>query len=608
MSVLGSLRARLGRPGDLGARLDGLEAAVEAARGRLAPDVVEDAAAVVARARDRLRLSPDHTVVALGGATGSGKSSLFNALSGLDLAVVGVRRPTTSFALACVWGDGADELLEWLEIPARHQVNRASSLDGREPQQDLQGLVLLDLPDHDSIEVSHHLEVERLVALADVLVWVLDPQKYADSAIHDIFLRPLARHRDVLLVVFNRIDELAPDALAAALADARRLLALDGLGDVALLATSATRGDGLAALREAVAGRVAAKRQARDRISADIVVAAGRLVGVGGSADPSPFGPGMREELVDACAEAAGVPVAVAALEASWRRRAGQQTGWPMTRWLSRLKPDPLRRLHLVTRGRPTMGRGLTGAGANGSGAVGSGGAGSGGAGSGGAGVGAGGSGGSGGVTESGLPTGATSEATSAGPPGRTSLPAASPVQRARIASAVRISADSVSAGLSVGWSGAVRDASLSRMSDVPDRLDSAVSSVDLGAARAPRWWGALRGVQWVLLAAVVVGAVWLTAVAAVGYLGLPRPDGPRWRGVLAPTWMLVGGVVVALVVAALGRWAGGVSARRHARTADRRLRAAVSQVVDELLVAPMESEVDAYRRCRAGVEAALGD
>ena len=96
--------------------------------------------------------------------------------------------------MACAWGpEGAAELLDWLGIPKRHQINRLGMLDESPDDRDLHGLVLLDLPDHDSTEVSHHLEVERLVKLADVLVWVLDPQKYADAAIHDRFLKPLSR-------------------------------------------------------------------------------------------------------------------------------------------------------------------------------------------------------------------------------------------------------------------------------------------------------------------------------------------------------------------------------------------------------------------------------
>src|SRR6478672_9714594 len=45
-------------------------------------ELLDDAEAVLKRAGERLRLSGNHTVVALAGGTGSGKSTLFNALSG----------------------------------------------------------------------------------------------------------------------------------------------------------------------------------------------------------------------------------------------------------------------------------------------------------------------------------------------------------------------------------------------------------------------------------------------------------------------------------------------------------------------------------------------
>ena len=209
MTVVENLRRLTGRSSDVVERVAGLEQAVQAARGRLDDSLVDEAGAVVERATNRLRMSSEHTVVALAGATGSGKSSLFNHICGLDLAAVGVKRPTTSWALACAWGpDGASELLDWLGIPKRHQVNRMGMLDESASDRDLQGLVLLDLPDHDSTEVSHHLEVDRLVKLADVLVWVLDPQKYADAAIHDRFLKPLNTHADVMIVALNHIDEI----------------------------------------------------------------------------------------------------------------------------------------------------------------------------------------------------------------------------------------------------------------------------------------------------------------------------------------------------------------------------------------------------------------
>ncbi len=130
-ALLEGARRLLGRKSDLADQIYGLDQAVEACRGRLDDAAVDPAATIVERAGTRLRLSPEHTVVAIAGATGSGKSSTFNALTGLDLAAVGVRRPTTSWATACIWGGpgGAEELLEWMGIPLRHQTTRDSMLD-----------------------------------------------------------------------------------------------------------------------------------------------------------------------------------------------------------------------------------------------------------------------------------------------------------------------------------------------------------------------------------------------------------------------------------------------------------------------------------------------
>ncbi len=165
----------------------------------------------------RLALSGAATVVALAGATGSGKSSLFNALSGTDLATVGVRRPTTARRWPRPGADVARGRC-WTGCRSRGGT-RSPARAG-----DLDGLVLLDLPDHDSTEVAHRIEVDRLVQLVDVLVWVVDPQKYADAALHDRYLKPLAGHADVMIVVLNQVDRLTTVERDACLSDLRRLL------------------------------------------------------------------------------------------------------------------------------------------------------------------------------------------------------------------------------------------------------------------------------------------------------------------------------------------------------------------------------------------------
>ncbi|MCW2666690.1 MAG: putative transporter, partial [Frankiales bacterium] len=243
-------------------RLAALQEAVDAAYGSLPDGELDPARTVLTKAGARTALG-DATVVALAGATGSGKSTLFNALAGSEISRPGVRRPTTGVAHASVWGgEDPDRLLDWLGVPRRHVIDR--------PDPSLNGLVLLDLPDHDSTRLENRLEVDRLVELVDVLVWVLDPQKYADAAVHDRYLKPLAGHSGVLMVVLNQADRLDEPARRACLADLRRLLDSEGLHAVPVRAVSATTGLGLAALRAELATRVAARKAASDRLAADV--------------------------------------------------------------------------------------------------------------------------------------------------------------------------------------------------------------------------------------------------------------------------------------------------------------------------------------------------
>src|SRR4051794_2679931 len=349
-SLLEGARRLVSRGSDLGSRIEALQSATEAARGRLDDAVVDEAQQVVERATGRLRLSADHTVVAIAGATGSGKSSTFNALTGLELSAVGVRRPTTSWASACVWGrEGAEELLEWLGIPPRHQTMRDSMLDNgrRSAQSELDGLVLLDLPDHDSTELSHHLEVDRLVDLADLLVWVLDPQKYADAAIHDRYLAPSAAHQDVLLVVLNHIDTVPEERRQSMLDDVRRLLDADGLDRVPVIPISARDGTGVDELRTEIARRAAEKRATRARVHADVHDVAERLSKESGFAPTRALSSERAAALDDAFAEAAGVPVVVDAVERATRGKVGRATRWPVIDWVGGMRRDPVRNLDL---------------------------------------------------------------------------------------------------------------------------------------------------------------------------------------------------------------------------------------------------------------------
>ncbi|MPZ97409.1 MAG: ABC transporter [Propionibacteriales bacterium] len=544
-AIVEGVKQALGRNVDAKSKVEGLGRAVTAARGRLDDDLIAEAQQVVDLAGERLTLSAEHTVVALAGATGSGKSSLFNVLSGLDLAAIGVRRPTTSWALSCSFGgEGSTELLDWLGIPRRHQVSRDSMLDRSETDVAMQGLVLLDCPDHDSTEVSHHIEVDRLVERADLLVWVLDPQKYADAAIHDRYLRPLATHAEIMLVVLNHLDEVPQAGRQAIFADVDRLLDEDGLKSVSVVATSTKTGEGIDDLRNELVKRVKSKKVSNIRRVADIEQVATRMHEQTGDAQPGDVARSSRQELIDAFGDAAGVPLVVDAVHQATSVRAQRATGWPVTAWLSRFRPDPLKRLHLDL---GASGRQLTGA-------------------------------------------------------ARASIPKANEVQRARVDQTVREVVERASEGLPRPWAASVRRGSVSRFDDVGDALDKAVVTTDLGVSRAPIWSRAVQGLQWLIFLGAVAGGLWLLALFGFTYLRLPEPPTPEVRGFAVPTVLVVGGVVVGVLVAMLCRGLAAWFARRKAAAVERRLRSGIADVVDELVIAPIEAELTAYRTARDGL------
>ncbi|MFD1536818.1 GTPase [Nonomuraea guangzhouensis] len=522
----------------LDSRLAALLEAAELAEGRLPADVVSQARAVAERAGVRRSLSVDHTVAALAGATGSGKSSLFNALAGDELAAVGVTRPTTSTAQAALWdGAGAGPLLDWLEIPQRHAPAAVGP--------DFSGLILLDLPDHDSIRLAHRLEVDRLVELVDLLVWVLDPQKYADAAVHERYLRPLAGHRDVMVVVLNQIDRLPPDAVDRCLRDLRRLLDDDGLTGVPILGASARTGAGLAELRALLAERVAERRSWSARLSADVSAAADHLADQSAdhladrSAAPLPDAgavAGLGKPLTAALSEAAGVPLVVAAVRKGHRHRAVVATGWPVTKWVRRFRPDPLRRLRIGTSRDLEI-------------------------------------------------------------VGRTSVPVASAVQKAQVETAIRDVGEAAASDLDGVWAAAVRQAARSRAGELADAVDRAVATTSLGATRRPRWWRAVGMLQWLVFAVMVAGGLWLGVLFGMDYLRLPQPPLPTLGVVPWPTVLLGGGALAGVLIALLSRlaaWAGG---QRRARRVAKDLRSAIAQVGAEYVLEPVKGELARHTR-----------
>ncbi|WP_436837506.1 GTPase [Micromonospora rifamycinica] len=533
-------------------RLDAIRRFLDVVDGEVPDGQLVGAHTLVERAGTRLSLSRDHTVVALAGATGSGKSSLFNALARLELSPVGVRRPTTGVAHACVWGplDGGNRLLDWVGVLPRHRFVRESALDG-DDESALHGLILLDLPDFDSVQRSHRLEVDRLLGLVDLVVWVVDPQKYADRVVHTSYLREFHRHREVTVVVLNQADRLPPAELPRVLADLRRLLDADGLDGVPLLATTAVEPAGMTGLREALERAVSDRQAALRRLSGDadtVVATLGELVAV--EAPGHVPDTGTVRVLDRALADAAGVPAVVGAVEGAYRHRAGGATGWPLVRGWRRLRPDPLRRLHLP---------------------------------------------------------GPDTDPQRAGEPvlAATSVPEPTAAQQSALGLAIRAVADRSGGELPAPWPVAVTAAARSRLADLPDALDGAVAGTDLGMDRRPLWWRVVGALQWLVTLAAVAGLGWLVLGYALRALGLPALEYPRVGEAPLPTVLLLGGLLAGLLLAAVTRPVIRWAARRARKRAERRLTDEVARIGAEYVLVPVRAILDRYALARQSWEEA---
>ncbi|NJP42004.1 P-loop NTPase family protein [Actinacidiphila epipremni] len=579
----------------LGERVDALGELLGLSRTRISPEALAETSELLERIGERRRLFHDHTVVALAGATGSGKSALFNALTDLPLSATGVRRPTTARPVSCAWHpERAAGLLDRLGIAPQDRYTRRPRIpapaggprrpepDGGPPAQpgipagddflfpveadacgaldgtagggtarwggepadevSLDGLVLIDLPDHDSAAPGHREQVDRLLRLVDVVVWVLDPEKYADAALHERYLRPLSGHADVTVLVLNQVDRLPGDSADLVLDDLRRLLDEDGLAvgehgeaGAVVLAASALTGQGVGDLRAVLAQIVAERAAAGRRLAADLDRAAARLhplyvadgiyvaEGSAGLTDQA------REEFVDRLADAVGAVGAGQSAERDWARAARAECGTP---W-GRLRGE-----------RPATSPG--------------------------------------------------SRATQTSPVRRSDPHSAARetglvASRPLVEEAVRGLAADAARGLPAPWGQAVRDAARRGGEGLPAALDAAARRARPGPPERPGWWAAVRGVQWLLMALAVAGAVCLSTLA-VGSLEL------AWW---PPVVMIATGGAGGPLVTAGCRVAARGPARRYGQAAERRLRDAAADCGRARVLEPVAAELMRYREVR---------
>jgi len=520
-------------------RLTALEDAASIGRPYLRAEQLDRLERVARAGNERRALSAEHTVVGFFGATGSGKTSLFNAVVGEDLGKAAARRPTTSSPLAAIWEPaGSEELLGWLGVEDRRE-RPGEFAPNAGP------LILLDLPDFDSVELSNREIATRLAGQVDVLVWVSDPEKYADSVIHDQFIRPHATHSEVTLAVLNKADLLSPGDVPTVSRSFEGLLLDDGLRNVTVIPTSTLTGQGIDELKAAISKVARAHTAQTARIEADIrAVTQPFDVGRG----PEVVDKQSKKRLDDVLAQAAGAERIADTTAAAYRKRLHERTGWLVTSWISRFRPDPLRRL---------------------------------------------------GLKESADVTGVH----------RSSMPELDAASKAVANRGLRDYAAAAAGGLPPEFASAVADRADAISTQLPAELDRAVARTQL-PAEPSKGWSLMTVLQWLFLLAALVGVLWYILVAFVpGILTPLLGDSlvPQVEGWPIPTLLilagLLGGLVIGLVTAVFGGVIGS-GVKRRTRQALIKEVAATSQSV---VVEPLAQVREDYARFTERLAVAAG-
>lgn len=582
-----------------------LKEAIGYGEGRVPETVLLDAAETLERLSQRRELSTEHTVIGFFGATGSGKSTLFNAIAGQNIALSAPTRPTTSTVQAAIWeAEGSEELLDWLGIDKRvYPQTQALTAEGNtaegseaaggaaapnavtEPAPGLfnrirravggrgemrtrtGGLILLDMPDFDSVTTTNRDLAARMMRYVDVLVWVVDPQKYADAVIHRDFMVPLAASGAQALCVLNQADKLAPAEVPAVLASLTRLLQAEGTDAhllAAPIAVSARTGEGVDVLRDLLAQVAAAKSLSLQRTDAQLHATASQLrtyAGGEGTVLAGAYALEAERKLVQACYTSSHAEQVLQAATASYRRAAGQHTGWILTRWMSRLKADPLRRLHLgqqdetKSTSKAEKSAGMLG-----------------------------------------------SDSENAPELVASSLPPLSAAQKAGMANAVRQYSKQMANRIDEPWKRSMKEAALSREAELPELLERDMMRIDYGLGRTRAPWVVFNALQWIALLSALAGVAWLTLISGMAYLQIQLPPAPTPEGspVPLPTLLLLLGVLLGIASAGVGRLLTAMGSRYYARKLRGRLQTGVEKAVQSCVVAPVQQEakrLNAYRK-----------
>ena len=163
---------------------------------------------------------------------------------------------------------------------------------------------------------------------------------------------------------------------------------------------------------------------------------------------------------------------------------------------------------------------------------------------------------------------------------------------------AVRNASDAATAGLPEPWPTLVRQAALPNTAALQDAVEATIAgSVRERSKQTPRWWKAVGALQAIVFVAMLVGVVWLIALAVAGFFALGDIPVPEIGPIPVPTGLALGGALLGWLIAVIARRLARVGAARRARKVHKDAAGSMVSVARTYVLDPIEAELVSRRR-----------